>query len=163
MRHLLVALLLCSCVHVAPPSSADRKALDDVRGAWQAAGLKDPGECGDFVEVRRHDTLKSYVDACAGRQPGLYAEDARHWAGCVTTAMRGGLSKQIAIIEIAPGYHDDMGLVQHEWLHRAAYCAWGDANASHSLPAVWTAAGGAQSVQARAGPPNRAPVTPARP
>ena len=154
-RWYLLLMIVCSCAHVQKPSDADRKALDDVRGAWHAAGLPSPGECGKLVEVRRHDTLKSYVDACAGLHPGLFADGARHSAGCLTTAMRGGRGKQIGIIEIAPGHHDDMTLVQHEWLHRASYCVWGDVDAEHSRPAVWVAAGGAQSVQARArGPDN---------
>jgi hypothetical protein len=155
MRLVLLLALLCGCVQVAPTSSADRKALDAVRGAWHAAGLTDPGECGERIEVRRHDTIERYVAQCAGLRPGVYAHQARDSAGCLTTALRGALGKQIGVIEVAPGYHNDMGLVQHEWLHRASYCAWNDVDATHSRPAVWMAAGGAQSVQARArGPDN---------
>ena len=58
-------------------------------------------------------------------------------------------------IEIAPGYHDDMGLVLHEALHRLLDCAYGDPNSDHSNPRIWSAAGGASSVQTRArGPGN---------
>lgn len=155
MRALLfAAVALASCVHTATITPGDRDALDRVRDAWHAAELQSPGNCGDLIEVRRHETIESYVDACDGLHPGLFGDSARGSAGCTTTALRGVTGRQVAIVHVAPRARADLGLVQHEALHRLSYCALGDADRQHSRPAVWEAAGGAASVQARARPPN---------
>lgn len=152
-RWYVVLALVSACAHVQTPTTSDRSSLSAVRDAWHAAGLASPGRCGD-VEVIRHDTMGSYVDACAGLHPGIDSEAAKHSAGCLTTALRGVMGRQVGIIHVAPGYHDDLTIVAHEWLHRACYCAFRDTDALHSRADVWTAAGGATSVQSRVRPPN---------
>lgn len=160
---LLALALLSACVHTTPLTPGDRDALDRVRDAWHAAQLGNPGNCGDLIEVRRHETIESYVDACDGLHPGLFGELARVSAGCTTTALRGVRGVQVAIVHVAPTYHADLGLVQHEALHRLSYCAYDNSDPAHTDARLWEAAGGASSAQARAlGPPNRAPVAPAR-
>lgn len=155
LRAALLALALCACVHGLPPGSADGRAVQAVEGAWRAAGLPGPGSCLDLVEVRRHDSLSRYVDACDGSRPGLYGPAARDSAGCLASAFRGVLGRPGWAVHMAPGYHDDPALVEHELLHALTHCrlrrAYNDPfDAGHSDPRVWEASGGASSVQARA-------------
>ncbi len=148
--------LLIGCAHVQTPSAADRSALDAVHVAWSQSGLPSPGACGDRVEVRRHQMIESYVDACDGMHPGLYGDAALHSAGCLTTALRGVMGREVAVVHVAPGYLTDPDIVGHEAIHALYECAYGNTDAQHSDPRAWTAAGGASSVQSRArsGPGN---------
>ncbi len=51
------------------------------------------------------------------------------------------------MLEIAPGYHHDVDLVQHEAIHALRECAYDDPDVAHSDARLWSAAGGATSVQ----------------
>lgn len=141
-------LLTLGCLHSLPAGSADAEAIRELEAAWGLAELPALGDCLDHIEVRRHDTLKSYVDACDGMHPGLFADAAAKSAGCLTTALRGVMGTQVAVIQVAPAYHADMGLVQHEAAHRAYQCAFGHTDPMHRDPRVW---GG---VLGRSKPPN---------
>lgn len=143
-----LALLLSACVHGLPPDSLDAEAIRELEAAWGLAELPALGTCLDRIEVRRHDTLKSYADACDGMHPGIYADHARGAAGCTTTALRGVVGTQVAVVHVAPAYHADMGLVRHEALHRAYQCAFGHTDPMHRDPRVWS------GVLGRAKPPN---------
>jgi hypothetical protein len=118
----LPALALCACVHGLPPGSADAQAVSAVEGAWRASGLPKPGDCLELVEVRRHDSQSSYVDACDGGRPGLYGAAARDSAGCLTSALRGVLGRRVWVVNVAPGYESDAALLEHELRHALTYC-----------------------------------------
>jgi hypothetical protein len=141
-------LLTLACVHSLPPSSPDAEAIRELEAAWGLAGLPALGTCLERIEVRRHDTRESYVDACDGMRPGLFGDAASKSAGCLTTELHGVMGTQVAVIEVAPGYHADMGLVQHEAAHRAYQCAFGHTDPLHRDARVWS------GVLGRAKPPN---------
>lgn len=155
----IFAIAASACMHDLPPDSPDHQALVDVKSAWDLASLPPLGDCLDRVEVVRHETKTAYVAECEGMSPGAGGRKlAEHSAGCLTYGLRGVLGKQVALINLAPGYHDDMGLVQHECLHHASACALGRRasdpfDSGHRDPRIWSAAGGATSVQARSSAP----------
>jgi hypothetical protein len=144
VRLACLALLLCACLPP-PAESADRRALDAVCEAWRAAELPLHGRCLEYVEIVRHPTIEAYRAQC---QIG-------HSAGCVRSEIHGMPARDYAQIHVAPGYHHDEGLVQHEALHwlilRGGVRVPGadEWDSQHSDPRVWES-GGPASVQQRA-------------
>jgi hypothetical protein len=122
LRAALLALALSACVHGLPPGSPDAQAVSAVEAAWRASGLPSPGDCLELVEVRRHQSLSAYVDACDGGRPGLYGAAARDSAGCLTSALRGVIGRRVWIVNVAPGYHTDPTIVGHELRHALTAC-----------------------------------------
>jgi hypothetical protein len=119
----LIALTLCACAHGLPPDSVDAQAVSAVECAWRVSGLPGPGSCLDLVDVRRHDSRDGYVDQCEGLSPGAGSRDAaQHSAGCLTSELRGLIGKRVWVVHVAPGYHADAALVEHELRHALTYC-----------------------------------------
>lgn len=142
LRFGLLICSLCACVHSLPRGSADGKTVAATEADWMASGLPGPGDCLDFVEVRRHESERAYVDACDGDRPDLHASAARESAGCLTSALRGFMGRRVWIVHIAPGYHADAGLVDHELRHALTIChlrrpANDPFDATHTDQRVW--------------------------
>lgn len=153
MLSLLVTL--GACVHPLPEHSPDAQAIEAVQDAWHTSELERPkADCLKYVEVRRHSMNSSFEKDCAGLNPGM-VQGIEKAVGCITHTMAGPLSKSVLLIHLRPGYHDDMGLVQHEALHALYRCAYQHYDNSHADARVWTGASKdpavrAASVQSRA-------------
>lgn len=160
-RWLAMALLAAAaCTHNLPANSPDRRALAAVEQAWRASDLPDPGDCLERAQVKRYGTLEAYVAACDGGSPGMAeAFGVSKTSGCLTFALR-AFGSRAALIHVAPGFHEDMALLQHEAMHALTSCVMNRLptdpfDALHSERRIWTAASTdpavrAASVQTRA-------------
>ena len=159
MKVKLVALallaLLAGCLHAPPLTTADGAAIQAVAGAWRAAELPALGDCATSIEVRRWRSKQAYVDQCTGPLADVYRAAAEHSAGCTDSESRGILGRDTYILELAPGFEADEGLVQHEALHAFVACSGlgppeDPYDTGHADRRLWEAVGGASSVQGRA-------------
>ena len=144
IRFAPLLLLLCACPRGVPDGSPDRKALDAVEDAWHDAGLPDLDDCLDDVTVARHKTKSTYVHACSNLHPGLFGEQAAASHACLLN------KPNVTEIHIAPDYHANLSLVQHEGLHAAYRCAYGHTDRWHLDARVWVDREQPDSVESRA-------------
>jgi hypothetical protein len=115
-----LVLLLVGCARP-ELSEHDARTVALTEEAWEDQGLPGTGSCSP-LEVVRHSSLNSYANACSRGFPAFYKEKAKRTAGCTRSKMSGLLSERSYVIHIAPGYHEDDGLVVHETLHYLTHC-----------------------------------------
>jgi hypothetical protein len=139
MKKLIPLIALAGCA--VPGPDARYEAEYAVESAWYDAGLDIPyPECN--VESFRviHATVTEYWALCHGDPAKSY--------GCSTDEHVGGpLSGQTRpVVVVAPWWHIEPSIVVHEILHAFQRCTDGR-DPAHADPRVWSAAGGATSVQ----------------
>ncbi len=144
MRRTVVALAALSACALPDPDHQPHEdaAYEAVAQAWAEAGMPEPADrCRiDLFEVRQ-------VSAGVETVCGMPAERifACTW---MESAGRPMSPTHTPIILISPIWHSEPGVLVHELLHSFAQCTGG--GSGHNNPLIWTAAGGADSVQSRA-------------
>jgi hypothetical protein len=151
MKWIALAICLASCTP-APELAPDLRAAGAaVRQAWGSAGLPAPdqGRCdvGTF-HVRTPDVAE-YERDCRG----VYL----HSYGCLvwTTTDAWFRYKTQPVVVVSPWWRAEPNIVIHELMHAYTRCAGlrpgqDPGDSQHTDVRVWSGAGGADSVEARA-------------
>jgi hypothetical protein len=149
----LALLTLAACAPLPVLTPAESAATDAARAAWLGSAMPAPDKrrCQlDRVYVL-HATPEAFVQHCHALPTKA--------AGCLswTSSRHFFRPFEWPLLVIGPGYVGDQGLIVHEMLHAHVRCAamgtspWDPGDRMHANPRVWEAAGGAETVQGRAG------------
>ena len=143
----VLAMLATSC-HPTELRDFERSAGACLERAWNSSGLPSPskGRCDVSSFSVRIDSPESFVEDCRTAPSSAYA--CTSW----TTDSRLFFYRETPVVVIAPWWHSEPTVIQHELIHAYAQCSGisPDGDARHKDARLWSSAGGSSSIQSRA-------------